>query len=128
MAVPYQRILSAAALLLLGTPVSPQTVLSLEEASRRQPQSFVAVHDGERVTLQGTIAAPPVQIRDYTHVIIQDDKAFGFTLEFTSPLPAPISSGDVVRASGVITHRSGLAVLRVDSFEKNGALRPPAVA
>src|SRR5688572_22752769 len=47
---------------------SAQTVLSLEEASRRQPGSFAAVHDGERVSLQGTIAAPPVQLREYTHV------------------------------------------------------------
>src|SRR5688572_28726161 len=108
MAVPYQRILSAAALLLLGTPLSPQTVLSLEEASRRQPGSFAAVHDGERVSLRGIIAALPVRILNYTHVITQDDKTFGFTLEYTGPLPLPISPGDVVQASGVITHRSGL--------------------
>ena len=112
--------------LLLSATASAQTVLSLEEAARRVWPSYAAAHAGARVSLEGTIAAKPVQIREYTHGIIQDQSGFGFTLEWIGAPATALDSGDIVRAKGVIRHRSGLVVLGVESVEKTGKTAAPA--
>ena len=119
--------ITATVCLWLSASAVGQTVLSLEEASRRRAPSFAPAHSGERVTVVGTVVAPPIRIRDYTHAALEDERTFGLTLEWVAGSPVPVSPGDKVRATGTVGHRSGLVVLRVESVEKiesTGARQP----
>jgi signal transduction histidine kinase/CheY-like chemotaxis protein len=120
--------IAAAAIIALGVTANAQALMSLEEASRRQPPSFAPAHAGAQATLQGTVSSGPVRIRDYSHAVIQDDKNFGFTLEWTGDAPRSIIAGEVIRATGTVAHRAGLVVLRVESFEIIGSAPAPEPA
>jgi signal transduction histidine kinase len=112
----------------LNVQVCAQPVMSLEEASRRQPPSFSPAHAGEHVTVAGTLTAPPIRIRDYFHASIVDQHLFGLTLEWPVSSSPAFSAGDAVRATGTISHRAGLVVLRVEAVERTASgLALPAV-
>jgi signal transduction histidine kinase len=110
----------------LSTFAAGQTVMTLEEAARRQAPSFAPLHGGERVTVQGTVVVPAVRIRDYNHAAIEDERAFGLTLEWSSGSPPAVSAGDRILVTGTIGHRSGLVVLRVESISKIATTASPS--
>ena len=117
--------IAATVCLCLSAFAAAQTAMTLEEAARRQAPSFAPAHGGERVTVEGTVVASTVRIRDYIHASVQNERAFGLTLEWPVGSPAPVTPGDKVRATGTIGHRSGLVVLRVESIDKTGTTEPP---
>jgi signal transduction histidine kinase len=111
--------------LVSATTTTAQTLLTLEEASRRIPASFAAAHAGEHVTVQGTVSGPKVRILEHSHIAITDDRGFGFTLEWDGEPKTALEPGDVVRATGIIAQRFGLPLLRPDSVQKSGRALPP---
>ncbi|HXG32299.1 MAG TPA: GAF domain-containing protein [Bryobacteraceae bacterium] len=102
------------ALAFLGCGLSPaQPLVELREASaRRPPQGLPALYQ-RQVKLRGTVSHGPVPVIEYSHLAIADEKGFGAVLEGELNSFEGIRPGTVVEASGMITHRAGLPVLRV---------------
>src|SRR5712692_8547498 len=97
----------AAVSALAGAPVK----LTLEQASSRREPSFAPAYEGQQIAVEGVVAARPIRLRDYSHLVIQDSTGHGLTLESADELFAAVEPGDHVGAEGLLVSRAGLPVL-----------------
>src|ERR1700730_12246578 len=88
-----------------------QTRVSLQQAASRQAQTYAPSYDGQRVIVQGVVAAPMVRVRDYSHLVIQDETRHGLTLEGSDDLLGGVRPGDHLELEGEIHNSAGLPVL-----------------
>src|SRR5690242_15416153 len=92
--------------------VQGQTRLSLQEAGARKPESFTPAHEGEQVQVEGTAASRAIRLRDYSHLVIEDESNHGLTLDAPEGTLTGIEPGDRLEVQGTIFNRAGLAVLQ----------------
>lgn len=127
---PVRRITRLAATLILASlcqgPVLAQARLSLRELGSRTPPNFTPAHEGEKATVRGVVSATVFQFPGYAMLAIQDDEAGGVleTDAGDSRLDA-FRPGDQIEASGTVSARAGMPVLRVDHVAAAGRVSPP---
>jgi len=121
--------------LFLGSLISLLTVaalaaqpvkVSLEQASSRRPPSYSPVFEGQQISAEGVVAARPIHLRDYTHMVIQDGRGHGLTLEGTDELFATLEPGDHIGVEGLLANRAGLPVLQPRNIYTIGRVAPPS--
>lgn len=88
-----------------------QEPVPLNRASERRSSDFSPVMLGQTITVEGTVAGPPVLFPFYAHIAIQDDSGRGLVLEAAPQKFAAVRPGDRIAAQGSIERRSGLPVL-----------------
>lgn len=100
-----------------------QTLLTLEQAASRKPPDFLPAYTGQEVRVQGRVSTRAVPVITYSHVAIQDDSAFGLTLEGRLGQFQDLRSGDWIEVRGTVSHRAGLPVLQPVEISKLSAGR-----
>src|SRR5436309_4437581 len=105
------RLLKLALALALVTGATGQTRLPLEQAGSRKPETYVPAYEGQQVEVQGTAASSAVNLRDYSHLVIEDASGHGLTLDGPEGTLTGIRPGDQLYIVGTIFNRAGLPVL-----------------
>ena len=106
-------------------PTPEPRQLELREFHVRQPPGFLPAHLGERVSVEGTVSTRAVNFGEYAHLPIQADDGSGVFLERGRGALDEFLPGDYVFATGVVSHRTGLPVLAVDTLTKQGRRSVP---
>jgi signal transduction histidine kinase/ActR/RegA family two-component response regulator len=99
--------------------------LTLEQAGSRREPSYAPAYEGQQVSVEGVIAARPIRLRDYSHVVLQDSTGHGLTLEGNDQTFAFLEPGDQVQVDGQIFNRAGLPVLQAKEIVEMGRTAPP---
>ncbi len=124
---PNSRRLYLGLIALLGTSVATgaPVKLTLEQASSRREPSYAPAFEGKQIAVQGVVAARPIRLRDYTHLVIQDSTGHGLTLEGPDQLFASTEPGDHIGVDGILFNRAGLPVLQPKGIFTIGRTAPP---
>ena len=107
------------------SPSSPPALIQLRVIHERQSPAFTVARLGERVAVAGVVTTTAIDYSEYTHLPIQDQQGFGLPLERERGALTQFSPGDVVRAVGRISQRSGQPVLAVETVTKTGSTEHP---
>src|SRR3954447_2501306 len=107
----------------LGQPAPP--TVELREVNSREAPSFTPTLQGQRVTVQGVVSTKAINFGEYAHLPIQNREGTGLAVESGRGTLDTFRPGDIVRAIGVVSHRSGLPVLAVEKISKQGEQDPP---
>jgi len=118
-------------LLWLGTalvcsPSVAQIVLSPGRASARRPPEYTPVYAGQRVVVQGQVAAGAYHFLGYTQLAIQDDGGLLIDVPAGNPQLDLYRPGDRVEVSGTVSARAGMPMIRPDAIRLLEHAQPPA--
>jgi signal transduction histidine kinase/CheY-like chemotaxis protein len=113
--------LGLALLTAAGLALSQQERVSLEQADTRMGTDFSPALEGQQVTIQGQVSAPPLWILDTYYLPVQDSEGYGLLLAGTMQAMRSYPPGDWIEARGTIYRRGGSPVLRPDEIHKIGS-------
>ncbi|MBC7927395.1 MAG: hypothetical protein H7039_17230 [Bryobacteraceae bacterium] len=102
-----------------------QPVMPLTEASRRTGPELNPAHEGETLRVWGTVAADPIVMPEYSHIVIQDDLGSGLTLYLPARRFSRVQKGQHLDITGSLEERAGLPVLRPTKLLIVGKSQPP---
>jgi signal transduction histidine kinase len=126
MAPIHRRLLNSLIVLAAASALTAAPAkLSLEQASSRREPSFAPNYEGQQIMVEGVVAARPIRLRDYSHLVIQDSAGHGLTLEGTDEMFAAVDPGDHIGAEGLLVNRAGLPVLQPKNIYTIGRVAPP---
>ncbi len=77
------------------------------------------------MSIEGIVTTKAVNFGEYAHLPIRGDDAKGVLLERPRGALDGFVPGDVVGATGTVSHRAGAPVLVLDSISKRGRREPP---
>jgi len=116
---PARRIPSCTTLLfLLALSLPAQDVVTLEQASSRNPADFSAVYEGRSVTVRAQVAAPMIWAFGMYYLPLRDSSEHGLILRGEHDQLSGSEPGDWVEARGKIASRAGLPLLIPETIEK----------
>jgi signal transduction histidine kinase/CheY-like chemotaxis protein len=112
--------------LLLAVVCFAQTPMTLGEVSRRKAPDLTPVHEGRRIVVEGVVPSRSIRMQNISHLLIQDeDGRAGLTIQGQAEQFASIDPGSYVEVTGVVAHRAGLPILKVEDIRiLRAALRP----
>ena len=99
--------------------------ITARELQTRQEPSFVPAHIGQRVSVHGIVATKAINFGEYAHLPVRGDDTKGVLLERPRGGLDEFLPGDVVEATGIVSHRAGAPVLVLDGIVKKGHREPP---
>ena len=108
-----------------GTNSSLAPRITARELQARQEPSFVPAHIGQRVSVHGIVATKAINFGEYAHLPVRGDDTKGVLLERPRGGLDEFLPGDVVEATGIVSHRAGAPVLVLDGIVKKGHHEPP---
>ena len=113
-------------LLLIANLTLGQTAQTLERAGSRNPDGSAAL-DGQTITVRGQVSSAPIGAVGISYLPLRDEAGYGLVLAAEAPDFAGLSRGEWIVATGVLSSRAGLPVLkpsRIDRDQAPGSVRP----
>jgi hypothetical protein len=92
----------------------------------RSGPAFTAEKIGRSVVVEGVVTLHAINVGEYTLLPIADWQGTGLTLERERSALGQFSPGDKIKATGIISQRSGMPVVVVETIVKTGSQLPPA--
>jgi signal transduction histidine kinase len=99
--------------------------IPMRELQVRQKPSFAPALAGQRVSVEGVVATKAVNFGEYAHLPVRGDDGSGGLLERARESLDQFTPGDVIEATGVVSHRTGVPVLVVEQIAKKGHRESP---
>jgi signal transduction histidine kinase/CheY-like chemotaxis protein len=106
--------------LIAASAAIPAERLAFDEIAKRRAGDLAPLHLGREVTVSGVVAAAPVRLLTWVHAGIHDARGRGLTLEASDGRLGGLQPGDRIAVDGVIGHREGLPVVRVEALRVLG--------
>jgi signal transduction histidine kinase/CheY-like chemotaxis protein len=102
-----------------------QPSASLREIHVRQPPGFASIKIGAHVAVEGVVSTKAIKFGEFAHLPIVGHDGTGLLIEGERGGLDRFSPGDVVRATGRITQRTGMPVLLADEMAITGHAPEP---
>ncbi len=99
--------------------------LSLRQAGMRAEPDSTPAYEGKDVRVQGRVSAPAGWAVDTWYLPIQDQQDYGLVLAGERLQLSGFRPGDSVTATGLLSRRAGMPVLRLSSINRDSSGPPP---
>jgi signal transduction histidine kinase len=99
--------------------------LSLRQAGTRAEPDSAPAYEGKDVRVRGRVSAPAGWAVDTWYLPIQDQQDYGLVLAGERLQLSGLRPGDSVTATGLLSRRAGMPVLRLSSITRDSSGSPP---